>query len=118
TAAARDLAIATARLASVDGTAEYRARRWRFHVGAAATATAPPALVVDGELARDGAAPLALAVDARGLDVALLGALSPELADVGGTLEAHVRVGGTRAAPRPSGWLHLTDGRVGLRDDR
>jgi len=58
-----------------------------------------------------------MSIDTRALDVGFLGALWEEIGDVGGRLDAHVEVAGSRAAPHPVGWARLDGGRFGFRGD-
>ncbi|HEY2744569.1 MAG TPA: hypothetical protein VGL86_08095, partial [Polyangia bacterium] len=97
----RDVGLAQGRFARLDGGARLHDARWSFDVGGSDVHGG--ALRVAGELADDWNAPLALRIDAHALDVGFLGALWEEIGDVGGRLDAHVQVAGTRAAPRPSG---------------
>src|SRR5213078_1566674 len=59
-----------------------------------------------------------LGIDARTLEVGFLGALWEEIGEAHGTVDARVEVGGTRAAPRPSGWVKLEGGHLNFRHDQ
>ncbi len=110
------LMLAGTRFVSVDGTARYQARRWRFSVGADA-ASGQGQLRASGTVAADDTAPLDVHVDANDLDVRFLAATWEQIGEIGGKLQAHVAIAGTRADPIPSGTLKLTDGRFAFRRD-
>ena len=59
-----------------------------------------------------------MSIDAHALDVGFLGALWEEIGDVGGRLDAHVEVSGSRTSPRPAGWARLDGGRFSFRGDQ
>jgi autotransporter translocation and assembly factor TamB len=115
TAEGRDVALASGRFSRIDATARLHDARWAFGV----TGVEPSGgdARVAGELAYDWDAPLTLNIDARALDVRFAGALWSEIGQVGGRLDAHVGVSGTRAAPRPRGWARLEDGQFAFRGD-
>ncbi|HWE30736.1 MAG TPA: translocation/assembly module TamB domain-containing protein, partial [Polyangia bacterium] len=110
------LMLAGARFANVDGNARYEARRWRFAIGADA-ASGRGQLRASGAVARDDAAPLDVHVDANDLDVRFLAATWEQIGEIGGLLNAHVAIAGTRADPVPSGTLELSDGSFAFRRD-
>ncbi|MGZ3426973.1 MAG: hypothetical protein ACXVCV_10015, partial [Polyangia bacterium] len=111
----RDVGIAHARFVRIGGNARLHERRWHFEVGGVEVGGGEARVV--GELPRDSGAPLRLSIDARALNVGFLGALWAEIGEVRGTLDAHVVVSGSRAAPRPLGWARLEGGQLGLRGD-
>ncbi len=111
----RDVGVAQGRFARIDASVRLHDARWTFDVGGhdvhGGTAH------VAGELAHDWHAPLRMSIDAHALDVGFLGALWEEIGDVGGRLDARVRVAGTRADPHPSGEARLDGGVFGFRGD-
>jgi autotransporter translocation and assembly factor TamB len=111
----RDVGLAHARFARLGANARLHDARWDFEVIAAEAG--PGRLRIAGELAHDWDAALRMSIDARALDVGFAGALWEEIGEVGGRLDAHVEVSGSRAAPRPDGWARLEGGRFAFRGD-
>ncbi|HKC61690.1 MAG TPA: translocation/assembly module TamB domain-containing protein [Myxococcales bacterium] len=64
------------------------------------------AAVRDGELSGD--------LDARHLDLAFLSGLAPGVRDVGGTLDAHVKIAGLLGRPKPEGKAQLRGGHADI----
>ncbi|HEX6837786.1 MAG TPA: hypothetical protein VF334_14500, partial [Polyangia bacterium] len=114
-AEASDVGLAQARFSRLDGQVRLHGGRWAFDVGGAEARGGT--LRVAGELAGDWDAPLSLSIDTRALDVGFLGALWEEIGDVGGRVDAHVAVSGSRAAPHPVGWARLDGGHFAFRGD-
>jgi autotransporter translocation and assembly factor TamB len=111
----RNVGLAEGRFSRLHTRARYHEARWSFDVAGAEQRGGT--LQVAGELPDDWDAPLRMSIDARALDVGFLGALWEEIGTVGGRLDAHGEVAGTRAAPRPVGWARLDGGRFGFRGD-
>lgn len=115
-AEARDVGLAAGRFARLGAHVRLHESQWAFEVTGAEARGGT--LRVAGELARDWNAPLRMSIDTRGLEVGFLGALWEEIGDVGGRLDAHVDVSGSRASPRPVGWARLDGGRFAFRGGR
>ncbi|MCA1663642.1 MAG: translocation/assembly module TamB domain-containing protein, partial [Myxococcales bacterium] len=119
----RDVALSHGRFARLSANVRLHDARWDFEVtGAEPGADAggeggARKLRVAGELPRDRDAPMRMSIDARALDVGFAGALWEEIGDVGGRLDAHVELSGTRSSPRPAGWARLDGGRFVFRGD-
>ena len=111
----RDVGLAHGRFARLDADVHLHDARWTFDAGGRDGHGGT--VRVDGELPRDWDAPMRMTIDARALQVGFLGALWEEIGDIGGRLDAHVQVSGTRAAPRPTGEAHLEGGLFGFRGD-
>lgn len=112
---AAPLQLGGARFSTVHAEARFVDARWRFSV--AGDELPYGRLRVAGELPEDWSQPMRMAIDAERLDVGFLSALWEEIGAVHGRLSASVRVAGTRADPRPTGFATLAGGTFQLRGD-
>ena len=94
---------------------EARYRERRFVVRGEAAQARGGSLAGEATWSRQADDPFALSLRARGVDIGFLASAAEEVRSLGGTLDAELTIGGTRAAPRPQGFLTIARARLGLR---
>ena len=87
----------------------------RFALHATAAQAHGGSFAGEASWSRAAADPLAISLRAHGLDIGFLASASEEVSSLDGTLDAELTVGGTRAVPRPAGFLSIHRASLGLR---
>ncbi|MDB4969945.1 MAG: hypothetical protein JWN44_5634 [Myxococcales bacterium] len=95
--------------------AEARYRDRRFSIHASAAQAHGGSLVGEASWSHGSEDPLAVSIRARRLDIGFLATASEEVSSLSGQLDAELTIGGTRAAPRPDGFLSIHRANLGLR---